>query len=67
MLSQEEKQMGMVAHISPLAGFIIPVPLLIIYFLKDNKYFQNIKYYLLLLIGGVGVYWFINRTIGIFY
>ena len=46
---------------------VIPVPLLIIYFLKNNKYFKNIKYYLLLLIGGVGVYWFIDRTLGIFY
>ena len=46
---------------------VIPIPFLIIHFLNDNKIFKNIKYSLILLIGGIGVYWFLDRTIGIFF
>ena len=45
---------------------IIPIPFLIIYFFGDNKIFQNIKYLIAIIIGGIGVYWFIDRVIGIF-
>ena len=46
---------------------VIPIPFLIIHFLNDNKIFKNMKYSLILLIGGIGVYWFLDRTIGIFF
>ena len=46
---------------------VIPIPFFMIYFLNDNKIFKNIKYLLILLIGGTGVYWFLDRTIGIFF
>ena len=45
---------------------IIPIPFLIIYFFSNNKIFQNIKYLIAIIIGGIGVYWFIDRVIGIF-
>ena len=45
---------------------IIPFPFLIIYFFNNNKVFQNIKYLIAMTIGGIGVYWFIDRVIGIF-
>ena len=45
---------------------IIPIPFLIIYFFNHNKFFQNIKYLIAMSIGGIGVYWFIDRVIGIF-
>ena len=45
---------------------IIPIPFLIIFFFKDNKFFQNIKYLIAIIIGGIGVYWFIERVVGIF-
>ena len=45
---------------------IIPIPFLIIYFFNNNKVFQNIKYLIAMSIGGIGVYWFIDRVIGIF-
>ena len=45
---------------------IIPIPFLIVYFLKNNKIFQNIKYLIAISIGGIGVYWFIGRVISIF-
>ena len=45
---------------------IIPIPFLIIFFFKDNKFFQNIKYFIAITIGGIGVYWFIERVVGIF-
>ena len=45
---------------------IIPIPFLIIYFFNNNKVFQNIKYLIVMSIGGIGVYWFIDRVIGIF-
>ena len=45
---------------------IIPIPFLIVYFLNNNKIFQNIKYLTAIIIGGIGVYWFIDRAIGIF-
>ena len=45
---------------------IIPIPFLIIYFFNNNKVFQNTKYLVAISIGGIGVYWFIDRVIGIF-
>ena len=45
---------------------IIPLPFLIIYFFNNNRLFQNIKYLIAISIGGIGVYWFIDRVIGIF-
>ena len=45
---------------------IIPIPFLIIFFLRNSKVFQNIKYLTAIIIGGIGVYWFIDRAIGIF-
>ena len=45
---------------------IIPIPFLIVYFLNNNKIFQNIKYLIATSIGGIGVYWFIDRVISIF-
>ena len=45
---------------------VIPIPFLIIFFFKDNKFFQNIKYLIAIIIGGIGVYWFIDRVVGIF-
>ena len=45
---------------------IIPIPFLIVYFLNNNKIFQNIKYLIAMSIGGIGVFWFIDRVIGIF-
>ena len=45
---------------------IIPIPFLIIFFFKNSKVFQNIKYLTAIIIGGIGVYWFIDRAIGIF-
>ena len=45
---------------------IIPIPFLIIFFFSDNKIFQNIKYLIAIIIGGIGVYWFIDRVIGTF-
>ena len=46
---------------------IIPIPFLISHVLRDNKTFLNTKTYIILLIGGIGVYWFLDRSIGIFY
>ncbi len=45
---------------------IIPIPFLIIFFFRNSKVFQNIKYITAIIIGGIGVYWFIDRAIGIF-
>ena len=45
---------------------IIPIPFLIIFFFRNSKVFQNIKYLTAIIIGGIGVYWFIDRAIGIF-
>ena len=45
---------------------IIPIPFLIIFFFRNSKVFQNIKYLTAIIIGGIGVYWFIERVIGIF-
>ena len=45
---------------------IIPIPFLIVYFLNNNKIFQYIKYLIVISIGGIGVYWFIDRVISIF-
>ena len=45
---------------------IIPIPFLIVYILNNNKIFQNIKYLIAISIGGIGVYWFIDRVISIF-
>ena len=45
---------------------VIPAPFLVAYYLKGNKFFQNIKYLLILFIGGIGTFWFLDRTIGIF-
>ena len=45
---------------------VIPAPFLVAYYLKGNKFFQNIKYFLILFIGGIGTFWFLDRTIGIF-
>ena len=42
------------------------IPFLIIFFFGDNKVFQNIKSLIAIIIGGIGVYWFIDRVIGIF-
>ena len=46
---------------------VIPIPFIINYLLNDNKIFQNIKYYLIISIGGIGAYWFLDRSIGILY
>ena len=45
---------------------IIPIPFLIIYFFNNNKIFQNIKYLIAISIGGIGVFWFIDRVVNIF-
>ena len=45
---------------------IIPIPFLIIFFFRNSKVFQNIKCLTAIIIGGIGVYWFIDRAIGIF-
>ena len=45
---------------------IIPIPFLIIFFFRNSRVFQNIKYLTGIIIGGIGVYWFIDRAIGIF-
>ena len=45
---------------------IIPIPFLIIFFFRNSKIFQDIKYLTAIIIGGIGVYWFIDRAIGIF-
>ena len=45
---------------------IIPIPFLIIFFFRNSRVFQNIKYLTAIIIGGIGVYWFIDRAIGIF-
>ena len=45
---------------------IIPIPFLIIFFFRNSKIFQNIKCLTAIIIGGIGVYWFIDRAIGIF-
>ena len=45
---------------------IIPIPFLIIFFFRNSKVFQNIKYLTAIIIGGIGVYWFIDRAIRIF-
>ena len=45
---------------------IIPIPFLIIFFFRNSKVFQNIKYLTAIIIGGIGVYWFIDRALGIF-
>ena len=45
---------------------IIPIPFLIIFFFRNSKVFQNIKYLTAIIIGGIGVYWFRDRAIGIF-
>ena len=45
---------------------IIPIPFLIVYFFNNDKIFQKIKYLTAISIGGIGVYWFIDRVIGIF-
>ena len=45
---------------------IIPIPFLIIFFFRNTRVFQNIKYLTAIIIGGIGVYWFIDRAIGIF-
>ncbi len=45
---------------------IIPIPFLIIFFFRNSKVFQNIKCLTAIIIGGISVYWFIDRAIGIF-
>ena len=45
---------------------IIPIPFLIIFFFFNNKVFQKIKYSIAITIGGISVYWFIDRAVGIF-
>ena len=45
---------------------VIPAPFLVAYYLKGNKFFQSIKYFLILFIGGIGTFWFLDRAIGIF-
>ena len=45
---------------------IIPIPFLLVYFLSNNKIFQNIKHLIAISIGGIAVYWFIDRVISIF-
>ena len=45
---------------------IIPIPFLIIFFFRNSRVFQNIKHLTGIIIGGIGVYWFIDRAIGIF-
>ena len=44
----------------------IPIPFLIIFLFRNRKVYQNIKYLTGIIIGGIGVYWFIDRAIGIF-
>ena len=46
---------------------IIPIPLLIIFLLRENSFFQKIKFITLIFIGGIGVYWFLERSIGIIF
>lgn len=50
-MSSEEKQMGMVAHLSALAGFVIPIPfanilgpLIIAFIYKDKDKSEFVKY-----------------------
>ena len=44
---------------------IILIPLLLIYFLKNNKFLNNLKLFIGYTVGGISFYWFIERVIGI--
>ena len=45
---------------------IIPIPFLIVFIFFNNKVFQKIKNSIAITIGGISVYWFIDRVVGIF-
>ena len=44
---------------------IILIPLLLIYFFKNNKFLNNLKLCIGYTVGGISFYWFIERVIGI--